>query len=272
LFLYNTDGLFLYNIEQGAVILGVIYYNWRSLMPLVLQALMTPLNLYESPLFQIYLLGKTVKRPFPKPNPFGFPESPPPAEEAGDSAAIEGATEEGYSFITAEFGTKEDCEGLICRAQPLTADTDLENHNEMKGKVAVVARGVVPFFDKAQRALEAGAVGIIVINDEDLPYKCTAPGTDCSAIAVPVVCVGHEDGAQLTNGTRVSIAGVAKGAGKVVVAEEGNSGAAVTGGGAAVAGGEDDAGGAAEASSNEDAGSSEGVKKTAAGKKKSARD
>ena len=117
--------------------------------------------------------------------------------------------------------------------------------------------------------MEAGAVGIIVINDEDLPYKCTAPGTDCSAITGPVVCVGHGDGAQLTNGTRVSIAGVAKGAGKVVVAQEGTS---VTGGGAAVAGGEGDAGGAVEASSNEDAGSSEGVKMTAAGKKKSARD
>jgi len=122
--------------------------------------------------------------------------------------------------------------------------------------------------------LEAGAVGIIVINDEDLPYKCTAPGTDCSAITGPVVCVGHGDGAQLTNGTRVSIAGVAKNAGKVVVVEEGTSvtggGAAVTGGGAARTGGEGDAGGAAEASSNEDAGSSEVGTKTAAGKKKSA--
>jgi len=53
-----------------------------------------------------------------------------------------------HSFITVEFGTKEDCEGLICRAQPLTAYNDLENRNEMKGKVAVVSRGVVSFFDK----------------------------------------------------------------------------------------------------------------------------
>ena len=144
----------------------------------------------------------------------------------------------------------------------------------MKGKVAVVSRGMVPFFDKVQRALETGAVGIIVINGEDLPYKCTAPGTDCSAITGQVVCVGHGDCAQLTNSTRVSITGVAKNVGKVVVVEEGTSvtggGAAVTGGGTEVAGGEGNAGGAAEASLNEDAGSSEVVKKTAAGKKKSA--
>merc|ERR1712205_5927 len=48
----------------GFLILGGIYYKWGSLMPLVLQVLMTPMTLYEAPLTQIHLVGKKVPRPF----------------------------------------------------------------------------------------------------------------------------------------------------------------------------------------------------------------
>jgi len=63
-------------------ILGGVYYKWGYLLPLVLQIFMTPMQLYESPLFQIHILGKTVTRPFATPNPFGLPEAPPAAAEA----------------------------------------------------------------------------------------------------------------------------------------------------------------------------------------------
>merc|ERR1712061_247745 len=63
----------------GCVILGGIYYKWGSNMPLVLQMLMTPMQLYEAPLTQIHLLGRAKTRPFPTPNPFGLPETPQPA-------------------------------------------------------------------------------------------------------------------------------------------------------------------------------------------------
>merc|ERR1719436_2256013 len=62
----------------GFLILGGIYYKWGSLMPLVMQVLMTPSTLYEGPLFQIHFLGKEKKRPFTKPNPFGLPSAPEP--------------------------------------------------------------------------------------------------------------------------------------------------------------------------------------------------
>mmetsp|Transcript_114341 Transcript_114341/g.330323 ORF Transcript_114341/g.330323 Transcript_114341/m.330323 type:complete len:205 (-) Transcript_114341:114-728(-) len=65
---------------MGAVIVCGIYYKWRYLMPLVLQVVMTPLQLYESPLFQVHLLGREVKRPYPTPNPFGLPSAPPAPE------------------------------------------------------------------------------------------------------------------------------------------------------------------------------------------------
>lgn len=79
----------------GPVILGFIYYKWRSLLPLVMQALMAPMQMYESPLFQIYLLGKTgITRPFPAENPFGLPQAPPaPAEAVSDAAPAEAPAE-----------------------------------------------------------------------------------------------------------------------------------------------------------------------------------
>jgi len=41
----------------------------------VLQCVLTPLKLYESELFQIHLLGRKVRRPFPVANPFGLPQT-----------------------------------------------------------------------------------------------------------------------------------------------------------------------------------------------------
>lgn len=68
---------------MGAVILGGVYCKWGYLMPLVLQVLMTPCQLYESPLFQIHVSGKSVTRPFATPSPFGLPTAPAaPAAEA----------------------------------------------------------------------------------------------------------------------------------------------------------------------------------------------
>merc|ERR1711957_848118 len=65
----------------GALVLSGIYYKWGSLMPLCLQMIMTPLQLYEAPLTQIYFTGKDIKRPFPAPNMFGLPQAPQPAAE-----------------------------------------------------------------------------------------------------------------------------------------------------------------------------------------------
>lgn len=233
------------------MVLGFIYYYWRSLMPLVLQIFMTPLNLYESPLFQIYLMKQEVKRPFPKPNPFGLPDT---AGEAGEGA-IENSGK-GFLFITAEFGLKKDAVGDICRVDPLTAESELNNKSSLMGKVAVVCRGVVPFTEKARRVGEAGAIALIVVNDEDKPYKCSAAGDESTSdIDLPVVCVGRPDGRHLQDGARVHVAGVAKGSGRVVLAAQ-----------------EELPDQAAEPASPGADLSAEGLQKTAAGKKKSAKD
>jgi len=71
-------------------ILGGVYYKWGYLMPLVLQVLMTPVQLYESPLFQLHVLNGAVARPFPTPNPFGLPTAP----EAPAAPAVAASAEE----------------------------------------------------------------------------------------------------------------------------------------------------------------------------------
>jgi len=58
------------------VILGGIYYKWQSLLPMVLQVLMTPLRLFETQLVKIHVFGHTVARPFPAESPFGLPTQP----------------------------------------------------------------------------------------------------------------------------------------------------------------------------------------------------
>jgi len=72
-------------VIMGAVILGGIYYKWQTLFPLVMQLVMTPMQMIESPLFKIYILGKSVPRPFAEPNPFGLPSTPEaPVEDKKD--------------------------------------------------------------------------------------------------------------------------------------------------------------------------------------------
>merc|ERR1719163_886981 len=73
----------------GFLILGGIYYKWGSLMPLVMQMLMTPMTLYEAPLTQIHFKGKKMARPFPVVSMFGMPSAPaaPEAEAVTDTKA-----------------------------------------------------------------------------------------------------------------------------------------------------------------------------------------
>lgn len=74
---------------MGAVILGGVYYKWQYLMPLVLQVFMTPMQIFESPLFQMHVLGRPLSRPFPAANPFGLPSAPAAEPEAAELEAEE---------------------------------------------------------------------------------------------------------------------------------------------------------------------------------------
>lgn len=57
----------------GSAITCFIHYKWEFVPPLILQAVLNPINLFSSPLFMIHVLGKKaegeLKRPFTEENP-----------------------------------------------------------------------------------------------------------------------------------------------------------------------------------------------------------
>jgi hypothetical protein len=102
-------------------------------------------------------------------------------------------------------------------AAPLLADADLANAAELRGRVAVVQRSGdgLPFFTRAWRAQQAGAVAVVIIyDDSDTPTtfrSSVASDSDeeraqCAAIAIPALCVGRADGERLLLGGAAVVA------------------------------------------------------------------
>ena len=77
--------------------------------------------------------------------------------------------------------------------QPALADSDLQNSALIKGSLAIIERGVVPFVEKARRAQSAEAVAVIFLNTEDKPYVPLGMEGDAD-ITIPVMCVKRTDG------------------------------------------------------------------------------
>ncbi|MBW4417795.1 MAG: M28 family peptidase [Myxacorys californica WJT36-NPBG1] len=63
----------------------------------------------------------------------------------------------------------------------------------VKGRLAIVRRGEIPFTQKAENAAKAGAVGLIVVNNEAGTLRGTLTGTP----TIPVVSLSREQGNDL---------------------------------------------------------------------------
>ncbi|WP_110886331.1 M28 family peptidase [Deinococcus yavapaiensis] len=72
----------------------------------------------------------------------------------------------------------------------------------VRGKIAVISRGQnVPFAQKARNALDAGAVGVIIVNNTMGELRGTLGGT----LDLPVLGVSQADGALLRSGDSVTL-------------------------------------------------------------------
>ena len=92
----------------------------------------------------------------------------------------------------------------MVRTEPPMAESDLRNSRDLKGNVAVIVRGVVPFPEKVLRAVEAGAVGVVVINNElDQPNDLFGMSSDVD-FSIPVVSVSVVTGAAIKVGDMCS--------------------------------------------------------------------
>ena len=102
----------------------------------------------------------------------------------------------------ASFGSKSSFSGQGVRAVPELADADLTNAGALAGAVAVVRRGEVPMFEKARRAQHAGAIAVIVVNNEQ-GYSIGDPDNEAGDITIPVMAVPSSVGAKLVDGVEV---------------------------------------------------------------------
>ena len=98
--------------------------------------------------------------------------------------------------------------GSLVVAEPYNAlvegdeDVTLSNQGDIKGNVVLIGRGHVPYFTKAAAAEAAGAIGVIIVNnneaepdaiEEDMPH----PEEDAdvwTCLDIPVVMISYNQG------------------------------------------------------------------------------
>jgi hypothetical protein len=88
--------------------------------------------------------------------------------------------------------------GTIVATDPARAEAPLANAADLRGKLALTARGECVFTEKADRAAEAGAVALIVVNNEPGDVPC-GPGDPDNKYkgSVPVLGVSASVGERL---------------------------------------------------------------------------
>ena len=109
-------------------------------------------------------------------------------------------------------------EGVLALAEPITAFADGEavvlNQDEVSGKVVLIKRGEISFYEKALAAQQVGAVGVLIANNNQqnpnaVEDRMAGGGED--EIHVPVVMISYSEGeraVELGAGTPVAIAGL----------------------------------------------------------------
>jgi hypothetical protein len=122
-----------------------------------------------------------------------------PVLQVDSPASVHG----GYEVATAEFGPPLEESGVSGRlvqvqdasAMPHEACHAIVNASAVNGQIALVNRGTCSFMVKVKNAQNAGAVGVVIVNNEAGP-PIPIRGTDPS-IGIPVVMVRQDDGASL---------------------------------------------------------------------------
>lgn len=98
--------------------------------------------------------------------------------------------------ITADLVLVQD-DNASDSTNPLDACDNLTNTNEINGKIAVIERGDCTFVSKIQKAQNAGALAVIMINN--VTGDPITMGGDTSSITIPSVMLSLLDGVSLIN-------------------------------------------------------------------------
>jgi len=112
-----------------------------------------------------------------------------PGTIAGAMVAVEGD-------FTVPLSQSRPVQANVIYVSPNDACNPLSNSANLAGKIALIDRGTCFFTDKIQLAQDAGAVGVIMVNNvPDDPI--TMGGTPSGAVTIPAVMIGQSDGALL---------------------------------------------------------------------------
>lgn len=79
---------------------------------------------------------------------------------------------------------------------------DTELAESMHGCIAVMGRGVCTFTEKAERAVRAGAAGVIFVNHEDRLFDVIGDAAD---INIPVIAVARVGADKIPDGAVVAL-------------------------------------------------------------------
>jgi hypothetical protein len=125
------------------------------------------------------------------------------AKLAGWSFTVDGANTQ-LECTEADWGSRaaEIHDAKLVLAVPSCAEADIENTAEVERNVAVIARGTCSFTEKVQRAVAAGAIAVIVTNnDQDYPdeiIRMHSEGGPEGGFEIPVLGVSYNTGTLLS--------------------------------------------------------------------------
>ena len=113
-----------------------------------------------------------------------------PAAVAGDYAASE-------ANFTPKLSAVGPVSAGVVAADPILACDDFKTPDALQGKIALIDRGTCTFVRKIRRAQNAGAVGVLVVNNVDgAPIQMGAQ-EDFSDIRIPALMISRLDGSVL---------------------------------------------------------------------------
>ena len=123
----------------------------------------------------------------------------------GTAVSIDGQTKTIHS-PSASFSKLlvdgETVSGEVAYIGAATEELTAEQASAVAGKVALVDRGINPFLEKAERALKAGAIAVVIANNVD--GEATVAGGSDVRMSIPVVSITKADGQKIKDALKES--------------------------------------------------------------------
>ncbi|HVF45767.1 MAG TPA: PA domain-containing protein [Pyrinomonadaceae bacterium] len=112
-----------------------------------------------------------------------------------------------YAVGTADFGPRPSATGTtanVAAASPSDGCAALANAGTVAGRIALVDRGACNFTVKVKNAQNAGAVGVIIVNNVASPLVIQMGGGD-PTVNIPALMVSQADGDQIRSQLAVAV-------------------------------------------------------------------